>query len=420
MLLDRMKKHIRLFTGLVLLACTAHAQHTAVPNIPANQFSIITYGAVADGKTNNTAAIQAALDKVKENGGTVLIPKGVFLCGPLVMYSKTQLLLEKDAVLLLQNDIEHYPVNNGKYQNFIQISGASDVKISGQGTIDGQGQIWWDKFTAKQLTIRRPQMLFIDKAERIEIADVTFLNPPNTHLSLKNAREVYIHNITIQAPANSRNTDGINIAAKNCTIENCTINTGDDNIALNFGNKTANAFECENILIRKCTFGYGHGMSIGSFTAGGLHHVLVDNCTFDGTTSAIRIKSARGRGGIVENVTYSNLSIKNCKWPVFISAYYPKEPDSPEIDSVVAVNDQTPVYRNINLEHITITGATEAVKIWGVPEKPITGIAFDDVKINAAKGATIYNATQVKFIHSTIVATKGEVLKKYNAEVTGL
>ncbi|MFT3827410.1 MAG: glycosyl hydrolase family 28 protein [Chitinophagaceae bacterium] len=416
-----MKKGIALLLLLQVSLTVVRSQYTALPQIPAQQFPVTAYGAIADGKTDNTTAIQTALDKARSSGGQVIITKGVFICGPLKLYDKTQLILEKDAVLRLRNDIDTYPAANGKYQNFIQVSGASDIKISGQGTIDGQGAIWWQKYTAKELTIRRPQMLFIENTDRIEIEGITFLNPPNTHLSLKNTSQVYIHDITIQAPANSRNTDGINISTRNCTIERCTINTGDDNIALNFGNKSSgNNFECENILISNCKFGYGHGMSIGSFTAGGLRNLLVTDCTFDGTTSSIRIKSARGRGGIVENLTYNNIDIRNSKWPVFISAYYPKEPDQPQSDSVVAANDKTPAYRHISLKHITITNCTEAIKIWGLAEKPIEDVLFEDVKINATQGATIYNARQVKFINSSIIAQKGEKLKTYQAEVSGL
>jgi len=407
---------------VMILASEAGAQKPASPEIPGNTFVVTDFGAKGDGATINTNAIQQALDKAATAGGKVIIPKGNFLTGPLVIRSHTNLELQKGAFLKLRNEIDSIPVEKERYRNLISINKASDIKISGEGTIDGQGQIWWDKFTAKELIYRRPQLLFAERVERLELEGITFLNPPNTHVSLKNCKDVYIHHISIEAPEKSRNTDGLNISVKNCLIEDCSIRTGDDNIAINFGNRnnTTDEPECENITIRNCTFGYGHGLSIGSYTAGGLRNLTVRNCTFEGTTSGIRIKTARGRGGLVENLTYADLKMNHVKWPVFISAYYPKEPISPEADSAQPIDRTTPVYRNISLENITIQNAGDALKIWGIPESPITGIRFVNVKIDAKKGMQIYHAKEVRFERSSIRVAEGERLKTYNATVTGL
>lgn len=401
---------------------TTQAQYTALPVIPEQVLSITDFGAAGDGTTLNTKAIQQALDKAAVKGGQVTIPAGIFLCGPLTLYSKTHLLLQKGAVLRLRNDIDSFPSVQERYLNFITVSGAADIKISGEGTIDGQGELWWKKFTAKEISRRRPQMLFIEKSSRIEIAGITFLNPPNTHLSLKSTADVYIHGICIQAPATSRNTDGINISARNCTIEDCDIRTGDDNIAINFGSRhTADgAPECSNILIRKCFFGVGHGLSIGSYTAGGLRNLQVSQCVFDSTTSGIRIKSARGRGGVVENISYSSIVMDHVKWPVFISAYYPREPEQPQDDTTTVPVAYTPLYRNIVLKDIKIANATDAVKLWGLPEAPVEGITFEDVHIATRNGLQIYHAKQVQFIRSQVIAEKGQQVKTYRAEVKGL
>lgn len=419
-----MKTSAKMFSVLLfsLAAGIANAQYTKLPSVAGKDYIVTDFGAVADGSTINTKSIQAALDKAADSGGCVVVPAGIFLCGPLIMHGNTALRMQKDAVLRLRNDVNAYPVANQKYLNFINISGATDIKIYGEGTIDGQGEIWWKKFTAKEITNRRPQMMFIENAERVEISGITFLNPPNTHLSIKNGTDVYIHCIHIIAPSNSRNTDGINISAKNVTIEDCDIRTGDDNIAINFGNKnvTDTEPECSNILIRNCFFGVGHGMSIGSFTSGGLKNLAVSNCKFEGTTSAIRIKTARGRGGMVEDVSYTDINIKDSKWPIFISEYYPREPDAPDADTATIATAFTPVYKNIILKNVTITGATDAIKIHGIPESPIQGIIFVNVKIAAKNGAQIYNAKQVKFVRSAINVEKGEAVKTWRAEVTGI
>lgn len=412
-----------IFLTTFLLAYTfVKGQHKQLPAIPFLVYNVIDFGAIGDDKTLNTSAIQKALDKARETGGKVHIPIGTYLCGPLNMYGKTELEIAKGAVLKLRNDIDDFPVNNGSYKNLITISKVTDVKISGAGTIDGQGKIWWDKTTAKALTLRRPQMLYVEGAERVEISGITFLNPPNTHISIKGCTEVYIHGITVQAPENSRNTDGINISARNCTIEQCTINTGDDNIAINFGNKkqASGDPEVKNIVIRNCKFGYGHGLSIGSFTSGGLSNLQVSDCTFDGTTSAIRIKTARGRGGLIDRVSYENIKINNSKYPIFISEYYPKEPTDPTADRITEVGEYNPVYKNIRLKNIEVSNAQEALIIWGIPESPVQNVEFENVRISAKYGARIYNANMIRFTHSSIRAEKGQSIRVYNAEVNGL
>jgi polygalacturonase len=401
------------------------AANPSLPVIPAGIFNILDFGAVGDGSTLNTAAIQKAIDKAGMKGGTVVVPKGNFLCGPLTLHSQVGLQLDKNAVLLMRNDIAGYPIDNNRYLNFVSAANVSDIKISGEGTIDGQGDPWWTAFRAKQLTPRRPQMVYIERCTRLEITGVHFLNPPNTHVSLRDCRDVTIHDITITAPERSPNTDGLNISVKNCLIEDCTIATGDDNIAFNFGARPGSAGqadgpECRDIIVRNCRFGYGHGLSIGSFTAGGLDGLTVSHCTFDGTTSGIRMKSARGRGALVSHLDYSGIKMKNVRWPIFISGYYPKEPAQPQDDPAQQVSATTPQWKDIVLRDIDIEDATNAVLIWGLPELPVENVLLENIHIHSQKGARIYNAKGITFSGSDIHSSDNEKVKTYNAEIKGL
>ena len=413
----------KLLTMLFLLnAVLLQAQIPRSPQIPTQIYSVTAFGAIGDGKILNTEAIQKALNKVAETGGILTVPKGEYLCGPIEIKGRTHLILEKGAILKLRNDIAEYPFANERYLNFISIKKVNDVKISGAGIIDGQGEVWWDKFTAKEITYRRPQLLFIENCERLEIAGITTLNPPNTHISLKGCKEVYIHDIVISAPEKSRNTDGINISAKNTLIERCKIATGDDNIAINFGSKNQKPGEAEveNMAIRNCDFGYGHGLSIGSFTSGGLKNLVVSNCKFDGTTSAIRIKTARERGGVVENVVYQDIEIKNVKWPIFISEYYPKEPKTILEEVMQPFAQYTPVYKNISLKNVNITNAEIAIKLWGLPESPIENVKMINVNIDAKKGVELYNVKNIDFENCKISVATGEKIKTHRTQYTGL
>lgn len=416
-------KYISILIALLAASSSSNAQHTASPSIPDRTLNITAFGADGTGKRSSTQAIQQALDQLHSlGGGKVVVPRGIYLCGPLKLYSYINLQLDAGATLRLNNEISSYVLEDGHYGNFIEAKDATDIKISGTGTLDGQGEIWWQQFDAKKLQYRRPQMVYLVNPTRLEISGITFLNPPNTHLSVKDGTDVYIHHISMQAPENSHNTDGINISVRNCTIEQSTFSTGDDDIALNFGSrKDATGLPaCTQILIRNCTFLSGHGLSIGSYTAGNLNGLKVSDCSFEGTASALRIKSARGRGGVVENVSYSDITIKNSKSPIYISAYYPKEPASPELDTAAAVKTTTPTYRNIKFKNVTVTNAEYALRLWGLPESPLQNISFENVAISAKKAGIIANAKDISFINSKLIVQDKSVIQQYHSDARGL
>jgi len=209
----------------------------------------------------------------------------------------------------------------------------------------------------------------------------------------------------------------LNVSGRNYLIAHCKISTGDDNIVLvgrNGGEPT------ENFRIGYCSLGAGHGLSIGSHTAGGIRNVKVEYISFNGTTSGIRMKAGRDRGGLVENLSYRNITMKGVKYPIFISSYYPKEPKDPADDAPQAVGPLTPVWRNIRIENTTITDAKNSIIVWGVPELPISDITMSNVAISSETGVTIYNATGIRFANSKIDVAKGPRLTTYQAQVEGM
>jgi polygalacturonase len=397
------------------------AQSPPLPEIPGATFDVTKYGAVSDGKTMNTAAIQRTIDAASAaGGGIVLIPEGKFLTGPIKLASRINLQLAGGAYLLISDDLANYPVVTGRYQDCISVSEAHDIEISGQGTIDGQGQAWWTAFRANRSMTHRPFMITLSKCSRVLVHGVTLRNSPMFHLVPRDCTDVTIREITIKAPADAPNTDGLDPSGWNYLITECTIDVGDDNIAVKPAGSRAPGNR--NYTIMNCAFLHGHGMSIGSGTDGGIEEVRVSGCTFDSTDSGIRIKTLRGRGGVLQNLTYEDLTMTAVKNPIYIIDWYPERdaPKDPSTEKAEPVTDRTPINKNIIIRNVTATNCPTAGTIRGLPEAPITNVTLSNVNISAKTGMKIYYARKIRFVGSKIAVESGRPLMTFDAEVTGL
>jgi polygalacturonase len=411
-----------LFAGVVSAgAAGAPLKSPALPVIPRATFDITRYAAVGDGQTMNTAAIQKTIDAAASaGGGTVRVPAGKFLTGPFTLASRINLHLERGAVILITDDLGHYPIVNNRYRDSITVSDAQDLEISGLGVIDGQGAAWWEAFRANPTMTHRPYLIKISNCARVSVTGVTLRNSPMFHLVPQNCTDVTIRGIHISAPSNAPNTDGIDPSGWNFLIRDCAIDTGDDNIAIK--PVTARTPGNKNFLIQDCTFGHGHGCSIGSGTAGGIEDLTVTRCTFDQTDSGIRIKTGRDRGGLLQNVIYENLRMKAVKNPIYIIDFYPERnaPKDPATEKPEPVAPRTPINKNILIRNVTATDCPTAGTIRGLPEMPIDGVTLANVRISARIGLKIYHARAVRFEKSKITVHGGKPLITYDAEVTGL
>ena len=229
---------------------------------------------------------------------------------------------------------------------------------------------------------------------------------------------------TIQTPAGAANTDGIDpVNCRNVTITRCTIDTGDDNIAIKSGIKVeGREFGCENITITDCDFLHGHGMSIGSATVGGVHHVVVKKCRFENTDNGLRIKSGRDRGGLVEDISYSDITMKNVHPAISIVCYYQYSTNDkyPKEDPAQPMTETTPIFRNIKISNVTATVTRDAGLIVGLPESVVSNVVLDNVHITTETGMVIRNAKGIQFKNSTISVKAGPRFSAENAEVEGL
>jgi polygalacturonase len=383
------------------------------------------YGAVGDGKTLNTTALQKAIDAcAAAGGGTVEIPAGRFLTGPLTLGSSMNLQVDRNATLLLSDDPALYPVTNKRFQDCLSAKGAHDVAVTGGGTIDGQGAFWWGHYVKSGP--HRPFLLVLTGCRRVLIRDITLTNSPMFHLVPQKCQDVRIENIHIVAPDTAKNTDGLDPSGWNFLITGCTFNVGDDCIAIKpSGRIDPDQPSCRDFLITNCTFAHGHGLSIGGQTPGGLDGLTVRDCTFEGTDAGIRLKASRGAGGAVENLTYENLTMKGVKNAIDITSYYKgNSPGEGKIDAAQdtaqPVTATTPAWRHIHITNVTASGGRSAGRMIGLPEMPLSDITLTNVTLSARDGLQIVHAQDVRFINSRVTVTHGAPVLLEDAKVTGL
>jgi polygalacturonase len=403
----------------------------------AKVFDVRQYGAKGDGKTLDTEAIQKALDECGAAGGTVRFPAGTYLTKPITLRTKTTVQLDAGALLKATDDRTDFEIS-GKTNSFVPFiggKGLQDVTITGQGIIDGSGAKWWGPAEeARQkkpgYTLPRPNLIVLTGCNNLRVENITIQNSPKFHLVPMDCDGVVISNVTILAPEGAANTDAIDPSmCRNVVITKCRIDVGDDNIAIKSGRKVeGREFATENITVTDCTFLHGHGMSIGSETAGGVRNVTVRNCTFENTANGIRIKSQRGKGGIVESVSYSDIVMKNVNPAITFTCYYmynsagdAVQKSAPKEDSAQAVDDKTPVYRNIRISNLQATTKRAAGDIVGLPESQISNVVLENIQITAATtGLSVKNARGIHFKNVQVTCKDGPPVIVDNAQVEGL
>jgi polygalacturonase len=413
--------------GRIFAAAESPAPQIPPPVIPDAKFVITAYGAVGDGITPATDAIQKTIDAcAAAGGGHVVVPAGDYLIGPFHLASNLDLHLDRGATLKLMNDLDKYPKGNKGYENAITADACHDLALTGEGTIDGQGQPWWKLYAKRPNAAgdrvppnlpHRPFMVVFSNCQRLHVQGVTLKNSPSFHLVPGDCQFVTIEDVTIQAPADAPNTDAMDPSGHDFLIRHCTFDVGDDDIAVKASHPSANGPSCENFTITDCTLLHGHGLSIGGQTTGGRRGRHVSDCTFQDTQAGIRMKAGRGAGGMVEDVTYDRLRMKNVKIGIYITSYYPTAPKAPEDDPAQSMNDRTPVWRNIHITDVTGTGLDQAGLLIGLAEAPIDGLTLTNVNLSAKHGMTVINAKNVRLVHSTITVEKGDPLILHKAEV---
>jgi len=318
----------------------------------------------ADERRTDTQRIQDAINACAPGKAVVLRASGkssVFLSGPLTLKSGVTLVVSANTVLAGSRDPRLYDIAQGSCgivstkghgcRPLITVTNATGTGIMGEGAIDGRGGAsllgqnvtWWDLAHEAKVTDQAqsvPWMIVVRSSRDFTLYRITLRNSPGYHVAVNQTDGFTAWGVNILTPETARNTDGIDPgSSRNVTIANCFISTGDDNVAV----KSGKAGPASNISVVHNHFYAGHGMSIGSGTDGGVDHMLVDDLTINGADNGLRIKSDRSRGGLVEDIVYRNICIRNTRNPILFTPMY-----------TTFQGNLLPVYRKISLENVHV------------------------------------------------------------------
>jgi polygalacturonase len=438
------------------------------PVFPDRSVNLETFGACPDGVRPNTEAFERAFAALEEQGGgTLLVPAGIWLTGPIVFRSNIRLHLAAGAVIVFSPDFDLYPLVDTVYEGVdarrcqSPISGhrLENIAITGEGVINGSGEAWrplkrgkvteeqWKRVVrsggvlkdpafwfptekallgetlnantpdgrfsdADYLSFKdylRPVMVSFVECRNVWLEGVTFENSPSWNLHPLMCENVIIDRITVRNPAYAQNGDGLDLeSCVNVLVLNSSFDVGDDGICIKSGKNEAGRKRNRpsmNVIIDHCKVFQGHGgFVVGSEMSGGVRNVSVSNCQFLGTDVGLRFKAGRGRGGVVENIYIDHIYMFDIATEPFLFDLYYGGGDS---DFVPPVDETTPAFRNIYVKNLTASKARRAMFFNGLPEMNIRNIRVENITISAATGAEISEADGLHFKNIRIVPDSG-------------
>ncbi|MDQ3797822.1 MAG: glycoside hydrolase family 28 protein [Acidobacteriota bacterium] len=387
------------------------------PKFRKKDYLITKYGAVADGKTLSTEAFRKAIDECsRKGGGRVVVPAGVFLTGAIHLKSNVNLHVSKGATIKFSTDARDYlPIVHTRwegmelmhYSPLIYAYEQTNIAITGEGTLDGQGKaMFWkwhgnpryggdpkvisqrpdrDKLykmmeTGVPLqqrifgegTYLRPQFIQPYKCKNVLIEGVKIIDSPMWEVHPVLCENVIVRKLHIAT--HGPNNDGCDPeSCKDVLIEDCFFDTGDDCIAIKSGrNEDGRRLNVptENVIIRGCTMRDGHGgVTIGSEISGGVRNVFTENCTLDSPDlwTALRVKNNASRGGKLENFYFRNIKVGVVSRAVVEIDFNYEEG---------AKGKFIPLVRNYVVENLTCGKGNRAVDLQGLDNAPIYDIVM--------------------------------------------
>lgn len=456
-------------------------------------FNIVHYGAKANGLTVNTKAINQAIELCNAaGGGTVFVPKGLWVTDPIVLKSNVNLHLEKGALLQFSKNYDDYPIvlttweGQDSYRCQAPIWGVDleNIAITGEGVLDGGGDVWRaikrEKQTAGQWAnllksggvtdekqnnwypsekslkgnmipnagrilngvkptpeelasykdFLRPNMLSLTRCKNIIVEGVTFQNSPAWTIHPLLCEHISVKNVTVKNYWYAQNSDAIDLeSCRNGILEGCTFDTGDDGITIKSGRDEQGrkrGVPTENFIIKDCIVYHAHGgFVIGSEMSGGVRNMFVSDCTFMGSDVGLRFKTARGRGGVVENIYVNNINMTEIPGEaiLFDMYYAAKDPvradgKENELPTIKAepLNEGTPQFKDFYIKNIVCKGAETAILIRGLPEMSIKNINIEEAIIESNKGLVCVEAENISLKNVTFLTNDKTVMQVQNSK----
>lgn len=418
------------------------------------------FGAVNDGVTLNTDAIQKAINTCAESGGgTVTFKPGSYLTGSIFIKSNIKFIVPKEVTLKGSESIEDYKEIDTRIAGIemkwpaalINIEDETNVSIEGNGIIDGQGKVYWDyywnlrkEYEAKGLRwivdydAKRPRTLLVSNSKNIFIKDLNIRRAGFWTIQILYSEYITVDGVTIRnnIGGHGPSTDGIDIdSSRWILVQNSDIDCNDDNFCLKAGrdwdgqrvNKPT-----EYVVIRDCIARQGSGLfTLGSETAGSIRHVYVSNIQGFGTKNGLNIKSATNRGGTVEHIYMENIEMDSVRTFMEVSmnwnpSYsYSKLPEAFNKDSipdhwktmlnkVEPVSKGIPTFKNITLHNIKVKGAERAINVNGLENSIIKDVSLNNVYIEAESAGQIKNSSNWTIKNVEIKTKDGSKVKMEN------
>lgn len=431
-------------------------------DIPDQLFNVADYGAVSDGTTLNTVAIQAAIDScAAKGGGKVVFNRGKYLTGSLYLKSNVELHVGEGVELLGSQNLVDYPEIRTRVAGvemmwpsaLINVLHQKNAAVTGSGVIDGQGKPFWDaywklreEYDRKKLRwivdydAKRPRTLLVDGCWDILIKDVTFKRAGFWTLHILYSSYVTIDGIRVRnnIDGHGPSTDGIDIDSSSwILVQNADIDCNDDNFCIKAGRDWDGLRvnrPTEYVVVQNCISRNGAGLiTFGSETSGSIRHVLARNLKALGTRSGIRFKSATTRGGAVEDIHFEHITMDSVEIAIEITAnWYPSysyaslpkayaNRDVPDhwvtiLEPVRPKDRGIPVFRNVSISHVMARNTKRAFYAEGLKESPLQNFFIENVYIEATEAGTIKYAKDWCFKGVTVDAKRRRKLRIRHSE----